>query len=134
VWLAKPYVNEECQNESGAALTIKNEIGSPITIGQFVSQVHEYVNENIDEVKNVKGRYYGKVETWEDGTSARVATYGQPYLPSDVAIFFSKVRATSVEDTVSMTISLFPAGEMGRSTDAFWQIQIRQAHARKQKN
>lgn len=43
-----------------APIDICNEDGNSITLGQFVTKVHVYLNEHADEIKKVKSELYGK--------------------------------------------------------------------------
>ncbi|KAJ4371596.1 hypothetical protein N0V83_004816 [Neocucurbitaria cava] len=131
--LEEMYFDEEDQSNPPADLTIENADGSPITVGQFVSQVHPYMNEHMEENKKVKGEIYGRAEKREDGTEVRVNIYGQPYLPPDIGFFFSRVWAVGHNDYVRLNVSSFAEGEIGTSVDDFWAIQLRQARMCEQK-
>lgn len=127
------YAEEEYRYNPPAPLTITNQDGSPITLGQFVTRVHVYLNENMEELKKVKGELYGREVTREDGSTGRDIIDGQPYLPPDIAFFFKRVDAGSVGEEVWISVSVWAEGEMGRSNDWFWSMQLRQAHLHEQK-
>jgi hypothetical protein len=121
-------IPEEYRYKPPPALTINNEDGNPITLGQFVTQTHAYLNVHIEELKKAKGELYGKVVTNEDGTWARVIS-DEPYLPPNIALFFSKVSAVQIGQIVQFSTHFFAEGENTHSTDQFWATQLRQAHS-----
>jgi len=119
--------DEEYRYKPPAALTINNEDGSAITLRQFVSEAHAYLNEHMDEIKKLKGEMYGKLEIRDDGTRVRTITYGQSYFPPDIALFFRRVHAVSIDEAVQISVDVFAEGEFDWTTDEFWTIQRRQA-------
>lgn len=52
-------IEEEYRYKPPPALTINNEDGNPITLGQFVTQTYAYLNVHIKELKKAKGEFYG---------------------------------------------------------------------------
>lgn len=127
------YGDEEDRYKPPAALFIENADGSPISVGQFVTQVHAYLNENMEEIKKVKGEIYGKDTKWDNGTIVRSVTYGQPYLPPDIGIFFSQVNAPAIDGLIRLSVDLFAEGQCWISDDDFWATQLRQARRCEQK-
>jgi hypothetical protein len=110
------------------ALTINNEDGNPITLGQFVTETHAYLNVHMEELKKAKGLLYGKVVKNEDGSWTSTVS-DKPYLPPNIAFFFSKVWAVQIGQIVRISTHVFAEGEDTRSTDQFWATQLRQAHS-----
>ncbi|KAI8937346.1 hypothetical protein NX059_006552 [Plenodomus lindquistii] len=90
------------------SLFINNEDGKPITLGQFVTQVHEYVNEHIEEIK-------GALRTWYTSSV-------------EGKIFFKCAHASGTgDDDVKVSVSLMP--EMDRERmDRLWAVHLGQAH------
>jgi hypothetical protein len=118
-------IPEEYRYKPPPALTINNEDGNPITLGQFVTQTHAYLNIHIEELKRAKGELYGKVE---EGTLNRSYS-DKPYLPPNIAFFFSKVSAVQIGQIVRISTHVFAEGQDFRSTDQFWATRLRQAHS-----
>jgi hypothetical protein len=88
------YYPKEQRYQPPAALKINNEDGSPITLQQFVTELHSYVQRNLEEIKKVKGEMYGEPVTHADGTQGRVITAGRPVkLPDDIRILFRQYNA-----------------------------------------
>lgn len=127
------YGPEEYRYQPPAPLTITNEDGSGITIGQFVRKVHVYLNENMEELKKVKGELYGREVIRADGSRGRDIIYGQPYLPPDIKLFFKRVHAVSVDEEVWISVDVWASGEMGYSDEWFWGVQLKQAQWCEQK-
>ena len=109
------------------ALTVSNEDGSPVTLGQFVTQVHAFLNQHMDEIKTSKSYSYGKAVMRDDGITSIEHVEGQAYLPEDIAFFFSHIYATSVDEAVHISVKVYADGESGRSAEDFWSVQSRQA-------
>lgn len=84
-------------------LDIFNEDGSSVTLWQFVTKVHAYLNEHVDEIKKVKSELYGKRSSREDGTQVNAVTYGQHYPPLDVRFYFSRIWAVAVDEAVCVS-------------------------------
>ncbi|KAF1950075.1 hypothetical protein CC80DRAFT_598496 [Byssothecium circinans] len=121
------FMPEEYRYKPPPALTITNDDGSAITLGQFVSHVHAYLNTHMEEVKKVKGEMYGKLVTKEDGRMVREITYGESWLPPDISFFFSQVYAMLVGEEVWVSVKVFAEGEFGWDVDRFWEIMGAQA-------
>lgn len=114
------YYPKEQRYQPPAALKIDNEDGSPITLRQFVTQFHAYVDRNMEEIKRVKGELYGEPVTHADGTQGRVITAGRPVkLPDDIGIFFDKVMPVGRDGDVWLLVSLYAEGE-GSRPNGFW--------------
>jgi hypothetical protein len=120
--------DEEDRYRPPAPLTISNEVGTPITMRQFVTRVHAYFNENKNEIKAVKGESYGRPMYSEDGrVVGREHVYGQNFMPDDTAIFLNNVLVGGPEDAPVLDLSLFAEGERNVPTDAFWSLQLKKA-------
>jgi hypothetical protein len=115
--------------EPPAHMTIDNKDRTPITLGQFVTQAHRYLNENIEELKRVKSEIYGERLKQEDGSTVIWVTEGKPYLPPDLPFFFSRVWAMGVGETVNIGVVVWVEGELGWTTEEFWDIQMKQVRA-----
>jgi hypothetical protein len=121
-------IPEEYRYKPPPPMTINNEDGSPITLGQFVTQTHAYLNIHMKELKRVKGELYGELVKNEDGSWTRSIS-DKPYLPPNIAFFFSKVWAVQVGQIVQISTLVFAEGQDFRSTDQFWATRLRQAHS-----
>jgi hypothetical protein len=88
-------------------LFIENEDGKSITLRQFVTEVHAYMNENIAEIKKaLRGQYTSSV---------------------DEMIFFRRVWAVGTsDDNIRLSISLVPGMERTKMED-FWSAHLHQA-------
>jgi hypothetical protein len=88
-------------------LFIENEDGKSITLRQFVTEVHAYMNENIAEIKKaLRGQYTSSV---------------------DDMIFFRRVWAVGTsDDNIRLSISLVPGMERTKMED-FWSAHLHQA-------
>lgn len=81
--------------------------------------MHAYLNEHMEEIKGVKGELYGEVVMRDDGTKVREITYGQTYLPLNIAFDFSRVYAVAVDEAVWISVKMLTEGEHACSTDGF---------------
>jgi hypothetical protein len=106
------YYPKEERYQPPAALKINNENGSPITLRQFVTELHAYVDRNLEEIKRIKGVTYGEPVTHADGTQGRIITAGRPVkLPDDIRIFFNRGMPCDRDGSVHIIVSLFAEGE-----------------------
>ncbi|KAJ4329738.1 hypothetical protein N0V95_010155 [Ascochyta clinopodiicola] len=111
-------------------LGVTNEDGRPITLGQFVREVHAYLNrpENMEVIKDVKSAFRGRVVMGEDGSQGREMTYGRSEsLPDGTEIFFAWVVTYETEEAVVIGISLFLDGETSVDAERFWASRLRKA-------
>ncbi|KAF2646056.1 hypothetical protein P280DRAFT_464323 [Massarina eburnea CBS 473.64] len=120
------------QYEPPPELSIDNHDDSPITMKQFVTEVHAYLSKNIDEIKTAKGDLYGEMVTLEDGRTFRQIVYGRPYLPPDIGIFFRRIFACESDGDVKIRVFLYAEGESARPVDTFWSLRLRDAHTAEQ--
>lgn len=125
------HYEEEKRYKPPPALTIDNEDGSPIALGQFVTEVHAYLNLHMEELKRAKGELYGRVSVAEDGTMVRTIT-DEPYLPPDIGFFFSRVSTIQIGQIVRLSTQVFAEGEHWRTADQFWASQLILAQRREQ--
>lgn len=107
-----------------APLEILNEDDVLITLGPFVTGVHEYLKEHANEIMKVKGETYGKRTVHNDDTQANTVTYGQRYLPQDAQVYFSGILTIASDESVCVTVKLWVEGELGRSPETFWSTQL----------
>lgn len=120
-------VPKEWQFQPPATLKINNEDGAPITLGQFVREVHEYVGCNMDGIKNVKAEMYGEPCTDADGNHGRINTFGRPtILPDRIGMYFKRVWASNVGGRVSVDVKLWTEGEFGTTLEQFWATRLLQ--------
>jgi hypothetical protein len=121
-------IPEEYWYKPPPATTINNEDGSPITLGQFVTKTHAYLNEHMEELKRVKGEIYGEVVRNEDGSFSRmICVDSKPCLPPNIALFFDKVFAVQIDDIVQFSTRVYAEGQDSRSTDQYFATRARQA-------
>ncbi|KAH7065808.1 hypothetical protein BKA63DRAFT_524665 [Paraphoma chrysanthemicola] len=118
---------KEWQFQPPATLKINNEDGAPITLGQFVREVHEYVERNMDGIKKVKAEVYGKPCTDADGKHGGMSTFGRPTtLPDHIGIYFRRVWAFDEGGRVSVNVQLWAEGDLGITMERFWATRLRQ--------
>jgi hypothetical protein len=126
---------EEYRYKMPANLSINNLDGRPITLGQFVTEVHAYLNrvEIIEDIKKIKGAFRGHTVTRKDGSRGKEIVYGRPpRLPEDIEIFLAWVMVWEVEGTVTFRISLFLEGELPLDAERFWANRLRKAYVYEQ--
>lgn len=89
------------------SLFIENEDGRAITLRQFVTEVHAYMNENIAEIKKaLRGQYTSSV---------------------DGMIFFRRVWAVGSDDgNIRLSVSLVPGMERTKMEN-LWAAHLQQA-------
>jgi hypothetical protein len=128
------YLPKEEGYQPPAPFRIENKDGSAITLGQFVTEVHAYVGENMEELKKIKGATYGKQVIRADGSQGRDIVFGRPAtLPDTVPIFFNKVWATDRGGQVWITVKLHVEGESFYPS-GFWAprlLQVRNYEAQR---
>jgi hypothetical protein len=126
---------EEFLYKPPPALKVWNKNGNFITLGQFVTEVHEYVSGNMEEILSVKGELFGELLTHADGSQMRVITEGRPVLlPSDIGVYFVRVRGGMRDGRVILDVTLFADGEWDISMDRFWARQSSQALLHEQRS
>ena len=128
------YYQEEERYQPPAALRIDNQDGSPITLRHFVTEVHNYVGRNLEEIKRVKGEMYGEPVAHADGTQGKVITFGRPVrLPDSIGIFFDRVMSVNRDGTVRLLLMLHAEGEFSWPK-GFWTsrlLRVRNHEARR---
>jgi hypothetical protein len=100
---------EEYRYKPPADLTISNEDGRPITLRQFVTEVHAYLNlpDVMGDIKKMKAAFLGHPVTREDGSQGRNTIYGHPVkLPEEVQFFFTSTMIFERDGTVTFRLSL----------------------------
>jgi hypothetical protein len=121
---------EEYRYKPPADLTISNEDGRPITLRQFVTEVHAYLNlpDVMGDIKKMKAAFLGHPVTREDGSQGRNTIYGHPVkLPEEVQFFFTSTMIFERDGTVTFRLSLFLEGELSQSAEEFWTGRQRRA-------
>ncbi|KAF1840368.1 uncharacterized protein K460DRAFT_296082 [Cucurbitaria berberidis CBS 394.84] len=128
------FEDEQYRYQSPAALTINNEGNHPITLGQFVTQAHAYLNRNMKEIKKIKSENYGELVERSDGSQGRVVTNGHPVsLPNDIKFFFSWVWVMAINGNVTLGIYTYAEGEgFDRSIEVFWTNRLKNMHRHEQ--
>ncbi|RMZ69737.1 hypothetical protein GMOD_00010320 [Pyrenophora seminiperda CCB06] len=77
---------EEYRYKPPPPMTINNEDGSPITLRQFVTQTHAYLNLHMEDLEEAKSFTYGELS--KDKFNDWTRTYSdKPYLPTNIAFF-----------------------------------------------
>lgn len=114
---------EEFRYKPPPSLTIYNKDGSPITLGQFVTEVHAYLNLHAEELKTAKALTYGRARPID--STDRVPAYGEYYLPSNVRFFFWKAEGVRIgENFVRVSVQFFVEGERLTTVEQFWDKQL----------
>lgn len=108
-----------------APLSICNDDGRPITLGQFVKEVHAYYLANVTAVKDNKAETYGVLN--ESG--GRTITCGKPYLPDNVGFWFHRAFAVGLGERVRVSVDVVVEGDAWtmRGMEGFWEMQLRKA-------
>jgi hypothetical protein len=125
------YSQEEWYKEPPTE-TIDNE-DSPITLGQFITQTHAYLNTQVELIKRSKGKRIGEDYINENGVHVRSFIYGKSCLPPDTAIFFRRVCAQKIDQIVQVCVKLYAEGEIyDYTTDRFFAVQLQQSRRHEQ--
>lgn len=99
------YTPEPQRYQPPPSLIIKNADGGSITLRQFVTEVHAYMNEHMDEIKKTLDGLY--------------------QIPVDERILFRRVYAVGTDDNdIRLSVSLSPKAER-TSLDQFWTTQLK---------
>ncbi|KAH9863551.1 hypothetical protein J1614_009483 [Plenodomus biglobosus] len=103
--------------------TIENADGSPITIKDFVVQVHNHLNQHRDVIFN-----YRKMVGFNRRSASPRASVdpGSPvsyYTEGKHDLFFKHASSSASSEPLMVNISTFLTGEMGKSAEAFWESQ-----------
>jgi hypothetical protein len=107
------YYPEEERYKPLAALRIEHGNGFPITLRQFVTELHSYARCHLIELIKVKGVLYGEPVTHADGTQGRVITAGRPVrLPDDISIYFHKVMPLCRNNGIWLSVTVYADGEV----------------------
>ncbi|KAF2661572.1 hypothetical protein K491DRAFT_687352 [Lophiostoma macrostomum CBS 122681] len=121
---------ESCRYRPPAPLKFGNEMGSTLTMRQFVTGVHAYLNTHREEIIAVKGEFYGRPLLSSDGTEiGREIMIGHNFMPNDIDIFFKNILVIGTDSqTLELSLGLHAEGENQReTTDEFWAKQLRDA-------
>ncbi|KAH4225642.1 hypothetical protein HBI56_075100 [Parastagonospora nodorum] len=106
-------------------LSIHNADDSPITLGQFVAEVHAYYLTNVTAIKEVKAETYGV----PNESGGRTITCGKPWLPDDVGFWFHRAFSVGLEGKVRVSVDVVVEGDAWtrRGMEGFWEMQLRLA-------
>lgn len=118
---------EEYRYQPPPGLTISNEDGSPITLGQLVTEMHAYFDLQKEEITRTKAEIYGEDIVMPDGTIASYVTYGKPYLPPGIKFFCSQIHAVEIKEKITFSVKVFAEGELRRPPENFWRVRMRTA-------
>lgn len=98
------------------SLIIENEDGGSITLGQFVTEVHAYLNVHLGEVKK----------------AMRVMA-SMPW--SETLLFFRRARAFRTDDgNIIVNVELMPHAEHTEFREILWAQQLKKAREYEQKH
>jgi hypothetical protein len=100
------YAPPEYRYQPPAAFTVNNKDGRPITLGQFVTQLHAYLGSNMAEIVKAKGDLYGKMVELDGWRETRQITYGQSDLPENIGLYFKRVWTEGSDSHVTLQVSL----------------------------
>jgi hypothetical protein len=116
--------DEEDQYKGPANLSINNH-DNPITMRQFVTEVHEYLNREdvMSVIKETKAIFYGTPRA--DGTGRDCVYEHLVTLPEDVEFWFWLGLMSELDGVVTVALNLFLEGEMMRTKKAFWALTVR---------
>ncbi|USP78067.1 hypothetical protein yc1106_05341 [Curvularia clavata] len=115
-------MEEAYQYKPPPPLTIHNEDGSAISIGQFVTEAHAYLNLHAEALKDAKGRLYGIPGETDPITG--ICTIVDHYLPPSTRLFFKRVDAVQIGEINQFSVSVFAEGEMFITAEDFWDRQL----------
>ena len=108
----------DCDYQAPAALVINNENGRPITLGQFVTQVHDYLTCNLDEIRSIKLDHYRVRIVAAEGTNRHPLGF-----PENTKIYFNGVSVAKRDGKVTFDVSLYVPGQTSWTNEEFWSIR-----------
>ena len=121
---------EDYRYQPPKPLVIENQNGSPISIKDFIDQVHLFLNANKDEIYKCEDEnYYGadedegrdKDQPTECGIFTRSGN-----IPPWSRFFFDRAQINELDtNEFEVYIELFVEGNMGLSSDQFWEYRAR---------
>lgn len=143
--------DEEVRYHAPEPLVINKEVRSPISMYDFVSQVHAYLNANKDEIWKCEDERYTGAEditdlgdglkavgifpgednrVWNDEVeeeSTEVDYFWRSgNIPEGSRVFFDHVMINEVDvDEYAIYVGLFVEGNMGESLEIFWKQRNR---------
>jgi len=131
------YDNEGHQYQPPDPLVIERLDGNPITVNDFVTQVHYYLNTHkeviIEYLKNFRSAV---VDLGNGRKTVHLGPVQNPVAPQDNEFYFSNAweTATNPEFTPKLYVSLYVVGGHGISLERFWEMQrqmsVRHVHMR----
>jgi hypothetical protein len=120
------YYEPEERYQPPPALKIDNTDGSPITLRQFVIELHAYIQRNRQEIIRVKAEMYGTPITHADGSQGREIVFGRPAkLPDDIDIRFYNAMPLEIDGRTKLLVWLHADGEFSSSQE-FWATRLLQ--------
>jgi hypothetical protein len=137
---------EEDRYQSPEPLIIEKLDGSPISLNDFVTQVHPFLNANKDEIFKCEDEFYTQPTGLEDGTkfvgfgpddfvsldgdegkfveSSHFLRSGN--IPADARFFFDRAQLNVIDtDEFEVYVDLFVEGNMATSFEQFWAQRAR---------
>lgn len=125
--------DEEDRYQPPAPLVIEKPAGTPISIEDFVTHVHAFLNANKEEIFKCEDEFYMLPTRLDDGTTFVGVDpdefnlgddsrfYRSGNIPANTRFFFDEARFNEVdEDELEIYVVLFVDGNMGTSFDEFW--------------
>jgi hypothetical protein len=119
---------EEYRYQPPEPLVIENQNGSPVLIKDFIQQVHLFLNSNKNEIYKCEDEnYYGTDE--DEGKNKDHPTECDVFMrsgniPIGSRFFFDRAQFNELDtDECEVYIELFVEGNMGMSSDQFWEYR-----------
>lgn len=138
---------EEDRYAAPEPLIIDKEDGSPISLHDFVSQVHSYLNANKEEIMQCEDELYMNPVDLGDGVKAAEAVPDDDdrdwadesgedpefshflrsgNIPEGSRVFFDRAMINQIDqDEYSIHVVLFVEGNNGETLDSFWERKNR---------
>ncbi|EUC45763.1 hypothetical protein COCMIDRAFT_94635 [Bipolaris oryzae ATCC 44560] len=125
--------DDEDRYQPPSPLVIEKTDGTPISINDFVTLVHPFLNANEEEISKCEDEFHTLPTRLEDGTTFvgvdpdefTSGDHGHFYrsgnMPANPRFFFDEARFNAAdEDEFEIYIVLFVDGNLGVSFDEFW--------------
>jgi hypothetical protein len=152
--LAKVSIHIQCCEEKSAAdehedewryqppapIVINHEDGSPITLGEFVTQTHAYLNAHREQIFKCEDEMYIRPEDVGDaGDGMKVVGIGGPddeggdgdhflrggNIPPSAKFCFDDVMLNEIDtDEIQIMVSVFVEGNCGETLEKFYEYHM----------
>jgi hypothetical protein len=138
-WASNEH-EDEWRYQPPAPIVINHGDGSPITLGEFVTQTHAYLNANREQIFKCEDELYSSPEDMEHGT--KVVGYGGSdneggdgenfirggRIPVSARFCFERITLTEVDtDEFRILVSVYVEGNYGETLDMHWHQMDRAA-------